>query len=109
MDAATTELPACLLREWLHSHEEDTLDLRIYRPADHPFPPSRGRTGFAFLANGALIVYGIAPADGVLESRGQWAFTPPNLIDIDHASEMTEPETLVVVSCSDDLLAIAAL
>lgn len=43
-----TDLDACLQRRWLHSHEEDTADVRVYRPAEYPFPPARGRDGFEF-------------------------------------------------------------
>ncbi len=101
-------LPACLLRHWIHSHEEDTLAVQVYRPAEYPFPPSRGRTGFAFLPEGELVAYGIAPADGVSESRGSWTFIPPRSISIQRDDAIDPPLTLDVVSCSEYLLAIAA-
>ncbi|MGH2618533.1 MAG: hypothetical protein ACRDJC_25155, partial [Thermomicrobiales bacterium] len=82
--------------------------LRVYRPAEYPIPPSRGRTGFAFLAAGEVIAFGIAPADGLLETRGEWTVTPPNFVSITRGGELTGPETLDVVSCSDELLFIAA-
>ncbi len=105
--AATSDLPACLLGQWMHSHEEDLVTVSIYRPPEYPFPPSRGRTGFAFLPDGELISYGIAPADGVLASHGTWIFIPPSSVRIDLESAETPPVTLDAVSCSDERLEIA--
>src|SRR6476660_7105453 len=39
----------CLVRPWLHSHDEDTPDVLVYRPADYPFPREEGRDGFEIL------------------------------------------------------------
>src|SRR5215475_12064281 len=56
-------LEACILGHWTHSHEEDTPDAMIYRPASYSFPPSRGRMGLEFRSGGDLVYYGIARAD----------------------------------------------
>ena len=37
---------------WIHSYEEDTEDVRVYRPRSYDFPLSRGRTGFEIKKNG---------------------------------------------------------
>ena len=37
---------------WLRSPEEETGDVRVYRPEDHPFPPARGREGLTFHSDG---------------------------------------------------------
>jgi len=39
-------------RTWLRSPEEETGDVRVYRPEDHPFPPARGREGLTFHSDG---------------------------------------------------------
>ena len=39
-------------RTWLRSHEEETGDVRVYRPEDHPLPPARGREGLTFHSDG---------------------------------------------------------
>src|SRR5437016_3836835 len=31
-DNAMANLQTCILRHWIHSHEEDTQDVRVYRP-----------------------------------------------------------------------------
>ena len=39
-------------RTWLRSTEEETGDVRVYRPEGHPFPPARGREGLTFHGDG---------------------------------------------------------
>ena len=39
-------------RTWLRSHEEETGDVRVYRPEDHPLPPARGREELTFHSDG---------------------------------------------------------
>jgi hypothetical protein len=52
------DLPPELFRRWMHSHEEDEGDLRVYRPASYKFPPARGRRGLEFKPDGELVLYG---------------------------------------------------
>jgi hypothetical protein len=101
-----SDLSTCLLKHWVHSHEEDTPEVRVYRPADYSFPPSRGRMGFAFREGGELIYHGIAPADGSLASPGRWSVQPPNQVRIEVDNERIEPFTWEIISCSDDKLTV---
>jgi hypothetical protein len=57
---------------WLHSHEEDTGSTKVYRPADHPFPPSRGRDGVELLPDGTYLEYGSGPDDRGSAVEGRW-------------------------------------
>lgn len=106
---ASRDLTVCLLRGWLHSHEEDSQETVVYRPDDYPFPPSRGRVGFEFLAGGYLIYQAIAPADGPELMHGRWEQTSPGIIEIeiDEPEQPVKRETLEIVSCSEELLEIA--
>ena len=61
-----------LLGRWLHSHEEDSDEVMVFRPADFEFPPSRGRSGFGLAPGGELVDVSIAAQDGTRESRGSW-------------------------------------
>ncbi len=45
-----SDLPPELFQHWMHSHEEDSGDVQVYRPADYDFPPARGRRGFELQA-----------------------------------------------------------
>lgn len=57
------EPPPELIRRWVHAHEEDEGDVRVYRPAGYDLPPARGRRGLEFRPDGEVTVYGPGPAD----------------------------------------------
>ncbi|MFT4038662.1 MAG: hypothetical protein QM692_10820 [Thermomicrobiales bacterium] len=101
-------LNACLQREWVFVQEESSDAVQVYRPADYPLGPARGRFGYEFLAGGQLIYRGIGPADGPLTSPGQWAWVTPDAIHI----AVSDPqgayidETLRVVSCDAEMLQV---
>ena len=99
-------LPTCILKHWIHSHEEDTQDLRIYRPANHSFPPSRGRVGFDFHESGKLDYYAIGRADGPEQLSGSWAIEGSDLIKITVNSQRIQPFELQVISCDDQVLKV---
>lgn len=102
-------LTICLMGSWMHSYEEDTDELTIYRPEDYAFPISRGRTGFEFLAAGYLVYHGIGPADEPLVTPGHWELISRDevAIEIDNLDGPTVRETLNIVSCSEDRLELA--
>jgi hypothetical protein len=104
--ASMSSLSTCLLRHWIHSHEEDTTELRVYRPAEYAFPPARGRMGLEFRRDGELVYYGISPSDGSDHLPGRWSLEPPNRVRIDVTSERIEPFMLEVVSCSNEVLTV---
>ena len=56
--------------KWIHSYEEDTDGVKVYRLASYDFPPSRGRTGFLLKEDKSFINYEIAPTDGIAERKG---------------------------------------
>jgi hypothetical protein len=99
-------LETCLVGRWIHSHEDDTPDAKVYRPADYPFPPARGRDGFEFRPGGVLVYLGIARADGTEEADGRWTVEASNRVRIEVQNERIEPVTLVVISCDEETLKI---
>jgi hypothetical protein len=62
-----------LERRWVHSHEEDTDDEMVFRPADRTFPPSRGRTSFELRPDGTYVETSPGPVDVPVESEGSWS------------------------------------
>ncbi len=74
---------AALTGKWLHAHEEDTPTEQVFRPADHPFPPSRGRSGFELKPDGSAIEIGIAPQDGAKVTPGRWRLDPGSKLKLD--------------------------
>src|SRR5258705_10101208 len=67
-----------LCQQWVHSREEDTSTEKVYRPADYAFPPSRGREGFEFNADGTFKRIGIAPTDLSKVAEGTWEIQNEN-------------------------------
>jgi len=65
--------PELLYRRWTHSHEEDAADATVFRPADYPFPPSRGRVSYELAPDGTLLEAGIGPTDRPTSEVGVWA------------------------------------
>jgi hypothetical protein len=65
-----------LCRSWLHSREEDTPTEAVYRPSGYAFPPSRGRSGYAFSADGTFKRIGIGPTDISSVKQGRWQIDP---------------------------------
>jgi hypothetical protein len=70
--------PPGLLGTWLHSYEEDTAATAVYRPADHPFRPSRRpRRGLEFRADGTVVELRPGPDDRPRPvATGRWEATP---------------------------------
>ncbi len=57
----------------MHSHEEDTGEEMVFRPASHPLPPSRGRTSFDLQPDGTYVESAPGPVDVPVESGGRWS------------------------------------
>ena len=93
-----SDLRTLLTRRWLHSHEEDTAEETVYRPADYPFPPSRGRMGFELRPDGTLVRIGIAARDGVTAQPGHWS-----------VSEGDSPELALRSGGSEEVLRVKAV
>ena len=91
--------PPQLLGHWVHSHEEDSGDLRVYRPAGYAFPPARGRRGFELLPDGAYVAHGPGPTDKPTSAPGRWEPAGDGRVRIgDEELEIVslEPDRLVV-------------
>lgn len=95
-----------LVGSWTHSHEDDTAGTRVYRPASHPFPPSRGRDSFELAADGTLLERGIGAADRPATSRGTWELTGADELIL-RSGARSDPRRLRVVSVAGDRLVVA--
>jgi hypothetical protein len=71
---------ALLQGRWVHSHEEDTADEMVFRPADHDFPRSRGRTSFELRPDGTYLESSPGPVDLPEETTGSWSLESDRLI-----------------------------
>jgi hypothetical protein len=71
-----------IINTWMHSHEEDTSDSMIFRRKDYPLPPSRGRTGYNFNADGTVIKIAPGADDRTQEMTGKWTLEGNHLLKI---------------------------
>jgi hypothetical protein len=99
------ELPEELFRRWMHAHEEDDGDVRVYRPSGYALPPARGRRGLEFKPDGELLVISPGPADRPQTSAGRWepAGERRALVTLPAADA---PAELEIVSLEPDRLAV---
>lgn len=68
--------PKLLEKAWIHAHEEDAPGRKVFRPASHPLPPSRGRVGYEFKPGGKLIRSAPGASDRPEKSEGTWTLSP---------------------------------
>lgn len=92
----------------MHSHEEDTDDIQIYRPSTHKFPLSRGRRGFEIKRNGQFIHHGIGPDDRIRKVNGNWTNEEPDIIKVDFGvgQEGIKPYKLKITSFNGNVLKV---
>jgi hypothetical protein len=86
-----------LVGRWLHSHEEDTDDTRVFRPADFDFPPARGREGFELRDDGSGVELRPGPTDRPEQVEGSWELEGDQLKVGDEKLDLVsaDPERLV--------------
>lgn len=101
-----TELRKGFSKFWVHSHEEDTEDVSVYRPRDYEFPLSRGRTGFEIKEGGEFVRYDIAPDDGLKIDIGRIKQEGPNKLRVNFEDPKIQPSILNIVSCDDNVLRV---
>jgi hypothetical protein len=98
--------PATLFKQWVHSQEEDTPDVRVYRPAGYPLPRVRGREGFFIGANGEFSLIEIAPTNGWQSETGRWEVRGEDTIVVQFDDPLRPPLMLCIVACDEKELKI---
>jgi hypothetical protein len=71
---------AALAKHWVHSHEEDSEQTRIYRPKGHPFPPARARKELELTPSGRFIERGYGATDRSNLTEGSWHIDGDDLV-----------------------------
>ncbi|MEI6948658.1 hypothetical protein V9K67_15805 [Paraflavisolibacter sp. H34] len=99
-------LEFCLLGLWMHSHEEDSPGVTVYRPEGFDFPVARGRTGYEFRKKGKLVYIGIAPWDGPEKHSGSWTIVGPDRVRINIYHDQEKPFVLKVLLCDQQVLKV---
>jgi len=98
--------PVELSQKWVHSHEEDTANEMVYRPASHTFPPSRGRKSFQLEPDGRLLKFDIGPDDRTVESDGRWQLDPGNNLILEPTKAAASKSVMQLLHVDRDKLIV---
>ena len=102
------EVLKTIQQSWIHSHEEDTANEMVFRPADYDFPLSRGRDGFELKPNNKLVDLNIAAADGTEEEIGSWDLknVGSENLTLQLNPDSSNPRKLQIKSINEDCLVV---
>jgi hypothetical protein len=93
-------------KRWIHSREEDTNEIQVYRPSTFNFPLSRGRIAFEIEKSGIFIQYGIGPDDTKKKVEGNWTIEEPNTIKINFVDKSIKSYSMKILSYDNNTLLI---
>ncbi|GAA3166409.1 hypothetical protein GCM10010466_66500 [Planomonospora alba] len=97
-----------IVGSWLHAYEEDTETTRVYRPAEHPFQPSRRvRDGLEFRSDGTFVEFRPGPDDRPRPTAGRWRDRGAGRVQVTFPQGRGDPFELVVLSCEGGVLTVA--
>jgi hypothetical protein len=95
-----------LAQKWVHSHEEDTDDEMVFRPASYAFPPARGRKSFELDAGGRLVTSGIGPDDRPAPGHGQWQLEGSDKLALEPAGPGARKTVMQILQVAPDKLVV---
>ncbi|MPY89398.1 MAG: hypothetical protein GEU99_15905 [Luteitalea sp.] len=101
-----TALPAALFNRWIHSREEDSGEVTVFRPSTFAFPPSRGREGIELREGGELLHYRMGATDRPDAVAGRWRVERDNIIEVDFPTAQLSPYRLEVISVDNEALKV---
>jgi hypothetical protein len=102
-------LPNEIFRRWGHSFEEDTGDIRVYRPEDYEFPRARGRDGLEFRPDGTFIDWTVGRGDASEGIYAKWNLEDLNHLRIDFKDNIRPSRHLEILRCDAEVLKIRAI
>jgi hypothetical protein len=99
-------LPPHLFRRWSHSFEEDTGDVHVYRPAEYPFPPARGRGGLELALDGTFVEWAVGRGDARQPVAGRWQEEAPGRVRVSFDADARPAFDLEIVAAAPDVLKV---
>lgn len=73
--------------KWVHSYEEDTDSIRVYRKDTYDFPPSRGRYAFHLKPDGTYEAFNIGKTDKIEPATGHWKTIDESTFEVSFPGE----------------------
>lgn len=93
-------------RVWVHSHEEDTDAVKVYRPSTFNFPLSRGRDRFEIRKNGTFVMQTVGRSDRLNETTARWEKTGKASFEVKPDNVELTSFKFQVVSCNEEKLVL---
>lgn len=100
------ELDPIIFQKWLHSYEEDTKDIKIYRPSSFNFPRGWGRSGMKIDKNGGFILFDIAPNDAIVQIPGKWHQISDGKLEISFPAGEKDDITIEIEELNTEILKV---
>jgi hypothetical protein len=94
-----------LAGDWVHSHEEDSGNLMVFRPATYAFPPSRGRYEYRLEPGGVMQVGRPGPTDKRESGGGTWSLEDGGTLVLRPAGG--QPLRYTIVSVDSERLVVS--
>jgi hypothetical protein len=91
---------------WVHSHEEDTDTVKVYRPSTFQFPLSRGRDKFEIKKDGTILIYSVGSSDRLNQIAAHWKRINKFTIKVTPNKPELSPFTLRIISCVEAKITI---
>ena len=91
---------------WIHSHEEDRQDVRVYRTEDFEFPQSRFRHSFDIHEDGTFVETRAGANDQPIELTGSWVPESYRKIQFDYDDSAVSQYRFRIKSLSSERLQI---
>lgn len=104
-----TELPDEIFWKWVHSFEEDTNGITVYRPFEYDFPQARGRGGIEFRPDGMFIAWEIGPADANRGINGHWEMEGSGRVRVSFKESNRPSTVLEILECDSQILKVRRL
>jgi hypothetical protein len=95
-----------LLQKWVHSHEEDTAEEMVFRPASYAFPRSRGRKSFELGPNGRLATSAIGADDRSVQGQGSWQLDNDDKLTLQSAGASASRSEMRLLHVESDRLVV---
>src|SRR5512132_1623383 len=104
--AAAGQYAPAIFRRWIHSREEDTGGLEVFRPEGFAFPPSFGRDGFEMRKDGQFVQHDIGLADEVVQVLGRWTSLGSQRVSVSFEGTEREGYSFEIVAVDESVLRI---
>ncbi len=99
-------LPKEIFRKWGHSFEEDSGDVKVYRPAEYDFPRARGRAAIELRPDGTFVDYVVGAADARRGVMGRWQADGPARVRVSFEGGARPPRILEIVQSDANVLKV---